>query len=130
MPPEPAVLDDLAARGYSPASIRLSVFLKGHGTPRKPRVPPVLPGRLLLRWGWVDYDHTPEVTGTWSRPAHKGDLNLLFATLSSHTSPVLLEAHDYPQMPSPLDRLARLGWDLRTLDFRASMAVGSGAAPK
>lgn len=126
--PEPGLVDELLERGYAPGSLRLSIFLKGFGVPRKPRIAPTLKGCLLLRWGWLSYDHSPDVTGTWSSPAHKGDLNLLFAALSSHTSPVPLPANEYVLMPSPLVRLGKLGWDFRTLDFRVRKLMPPDAA--
>jgi len=116
--PPVALVDELAARGYDLATLRISLFQKGFGTPRRPRVYPVIAGSLVLRWGWVDYDHSPEVGGTWAAPATNRDLNLLFSMLSSPTTPEREVGQVYVRLPSNLRRVEELGWDLRTLDFR------------
>lgn len=125
-PADMAVLDDLQLRGYDMRSLRCSIFLKGHGKPRRPRVPPVIPGALILRWGWVDYDHYPDIVGSNSPPAFKRDWNLLASALAggvSGSAPMrpasTTEAARIPDVRSQLDAL---GWDFRTLDFRIDMA--------
>lgn len=83
----PALVKDLDERGYDLSTLELTVDMKQPGVHkadwiRKPRVPPQRAGVLDLRWGWVDYDHTPDLVCSWQRPCLKGDCNLLLSWLS------------------------------------------------
>lgn len=110
-------LEELAARGYDLATLRFSLFQKGYGTPRRPRVVRCIPGALVLRWGWLSYDHSPDVTGTFAAPASRADLNLAFSLLSHPTTPTRQPVASYTG-PSQLKKIEQAGWDMRTLDFR------------
>jgi len=97
--------------------------MRGHGTPRRPRVLQLRAGTLHARWGWDALDHYPDVCSCWSAPARKADSNLFMALLSgpvSFVQPLGQGSGLPPELrsgPSPLKRLVELGWDLRTLTF-------------
>lgn len=120
-PPEPSLVQELQARGFHRPSVRLSVFIKGHGKPRRPRVLPVVPGSLLLRWGWLGYDHSPDLTASWAAPVERADMNLLLGLFSGigAAAPERRTVAEHLRLAAPLPLLRSHGWDLRTLDFRA-----------
>lgn len=120
--PYPALLDELVARGYDPLSVRVSLSLLGHGVPRKPRVLGGIEGAVVVRWGWLDYDHSPDIAGAWRSPATSRDLNLVFSALSSPSTPALESTSTYVRLKSPREQLAEMGWDWRTFNFVARRA--------
>lgn len=121
-PEDPALVEELTARGYAPQSVRLSIFMQGHGHPRKPRTLRIpSPGGLVLRWGWLDYDHTPDLAGAWAAPAARADLNLLFHVFDNilGSRPTWQPMAAWNGKTGAVNELKQLGWDMRTLDFRA-----------
>lgn len=123
--PNPALLDELVTRGYSRDSVKLSLFMKGHGTPRKPRVLLQRPGRLLVRWGWLPYDRSPDISGTWQYPAQRADLSLVFSMLSQTWRAQRGIAADYVRGANGRWLLEDAGLDLRTLDFVAKRPLAA-----
>jgi hypothetical protein len=113
-------LAELRARGYDLSTLRFSMFLKGHGTPQRPRVLRLRAGTLHARWGWVGYDHSPDLCSCWSTPARKADSNLFMSLMSSFVNfsrlAALRAVRDH-EFKSAMSRLEELGWDLRTLKF-------------
>jgi hypothetical protein len=113
-------LQALKARGYDLSTLGFSMFLKGRGKPQKPRVLRMRPGTLHARWGWVEYDRSPDICSCWSTPARKADSNLFLALLSSRahfSRPAGLEAVRQGKFQPAMGQLEELGWDLRTLKF-------------
>lgn len=121
--PEPPFLHELKLRNYDMSTLRFSIFQKGHGKPRKPRVLSQRPGVLAARWGWLPYDHSGDITASFGAPALRADLNLTLSLLSRPPSfsrnagQELLSQISKNFFMGGVERLESLGWDLRTLDF-------------
>lgn len=115
-----AFLADLQLRGYDMSTLRFSMFLKGHGTPQKPRVLRLRPGTLHARWGWDRHDHSPDLCSCWAAPASRRDSALFMSLMSSRAEftpfAARMAAHAGPY-GSALQQLKELGWDVRTLKF-------------
>lgn len=120
-PPWPALLHDLHERGYDLSTFELSLDLKQPGPApawaRKPRVPLQIAGVLDLRWGWVDYDHTPDLICSWAQPCSKRDCNAILSWLSVHCYSGM--GRFGKEVPYTLrEKLESAGVDLRTFHMR------------
>jgi hypothetical protein len=82
--PEPGLLPELAERGYDLGTFSLSIHLRtAHfAHPKRLRMVPSLQGKLLARWGRIEYD-CPDLCTSWGLPARRCDSHLLLGFFSS-----------------------------------------------
>lgn len=124
-----AFVEELRERNFDLATFRLSLFLEGHGAPRKPRAVRHRNGMLRARWGWLAEDHTPDIVTVWHTPARACDSRLFHHVLSSPVRFTPPGLRDYPPVFDPaLESLKSLGWDLHTLEFDVARETVPGEA--
>lgn len=112
-----ALVKSLDDAGFDLSSLTLTLDMNQPGPrpawARKPRVPPQRAGVLDLRWGWVDYDHSPDMVCSWAVPCSRRESSLLLSWLSiSRFDPALpLEKQPWQALMSQMEKM---GIDLRT----------------
>lgn len=113
----PAFLEELFLRGYDLATLRLSVFMKGHGDPKKARLMSQSRGVLACKWARVPHDG-PDLCTAWGTPATRRDANMLMSLFSRPAHFSILSAKvacRRGDWKSAREVLTQLGWDERTL---------------